>query len=167
MMRLFLFLFLFLLPGSGYAAQTHLPVPRFVSFKHKEVNVRAGPGAHYPIRRVYKNVADTPIKILADFENYRLIQDQDGDKGWVKSAALKGDRTALVAGDYAVMRRQPRDTGTPMVKLAKGYLVRLKKCEQEYCEVKINAPDKSKKTGWMKKTDMFGVLERDDPLDKH
>lgn len=166
MIRSFVALICLLLPLNSFAGKTPLPVPRFVSFKHDEVNLRTGPGKDYPIVRVFKKSKGQPVKVLADFETYRLIQTQDGEKGWVPQTILKGDRNAVVASDHAIVRLQPRDTGKPIVKLAKGYTVQLRKCEGERCEVKFSAPDgSSKQKGWVKRGELYGVLERDDPLD--
>ena len=68
---------------------TGMPLPRFAALKTDEVNLRSGPGTRYPIQWVYKR-RDLPVQIEREFEQWRLISDQDGERGWVNQATLTG-----------------------------------------------------------------------------
>ena len=48
----------------GMAPPTGLPVPRFVSLRSAEVNVRTGPGTRYPVEWVFVK-RDIPVEITA------------------------------------------------------------------------------------------------------
>ena len=78
------------------ARSSGLPVPRFVSLKSDQVNVRAGPTKDQEVRWVYTR-AGLPVEITAEFENWRRIRDWEGAEGWVYHSLLSGKRTAVVA----------------------------------------------------------------------
>ena len=40
--------------ATGVGADTGLPLPRFVSLRSDEVNMRTGPGRRYPVEWVYR-----------------------------------------------------------------------------------------------------------------
>ena len=56
---------LWALAGPAAARDDALPLPRFVSLKSAEVNLRTGPGTRYPIEWVYKRRA-LPVEIIAE-----------------------------------------------------------------------------------------------------
>ncbi|ACI51760.1 protein of unknown function DUF1058 [Gluconacetobacter diazotrophicus PA1 5] len=90
-------------PGPADAAAidkgtvTGLPLPRFAALRADEVNMRSGPGQRYPIAWVYHR-RDLPVKIEREFDVWRLVEDSDGQKGWVHQATLVGARTFVVPG---------------------------------------------------------------------
>ena len=45
--------------------QTGLPLPRFVSLRASEVNLRAGPGIRYPIQWVYQR-RNMPVEVIEE-----------------------------------------------------------------------------------------------------
>ena len=77
-----------LLCGSGALAEeergsvTNLPLPRFVSLKSSEVNVRRGPSLTHRIDWVYKR-RDLPVEVTAEYGHWRRVRDRDGAGGWV------------------------------------------------------------------------------------
>jgi len=62
-----------------------------------EVNMRAGPGDRYPIQWVYHR-RGLPVEIEREFDVWRLVEDSDGQKGWVHQATLVGQRTFVIPG---------------------------------------------------------------------
>ena len=141
-------------PGKG--ANTGLPLPRFAALRSDEVNLRSGPGARYPIEWVYKR-RDLPVKIEREFEVWRLVQDQEGVKGWVHQATLARRRTAAVlgaAGTEEMLRRDAQDGASPVARLKPGVIVRLRSCEakSDWCQAQIGDYH-----GWMKRAELWGV----------
>src|SRR5262245_18188433 len=59
-----------------------LPLPRFVSLKADKVNVRRGPASEHQVAWVFQR-RGLPVEIVAEFENWRRIRDNDGEEGWV------------------------------------------------------------------------------------
>lgn len=83
------------LPEKGTV--TGLPVPRFLALRADVVNMRAGPGMRYPIQWIYHR-RHMPVMVLREFDVWRLIQDADGQKGWVQQAILTGERYFITVG---------------------------------------------------------------------
>ena len=71
------------LSGPAVARDDALPLPRFVSLKSSEVNLRTGPGTRYPIEWVYQRRA-LPVEITAEFDNWRRVRDSEGVVGWIQ-----------------------------------------------------------------------------------
>ena len=74
--------------------------PRNASLKRGEVNVRSGPGAEYPLLWTYHRNG-YPVALLARFDNYLKIRDNEGEEGWVHVAMVGKRLTALVSGRCA------------------------------------------------------------------
>src|SRR5271166_4318992 len=104
-------------PNKGTV--TGLPIPRFVSLRTDDVNLRSGPGTRYPIEWVYRR-RDLPVEIEREFEVWRLIQDQDGVKGWVHQATLAGRRGFVVKGAERVLHTAATDDSPPVARLKPG-----------------------------------------------
>lgn len=49
-------------------------LPRFVSLRADEVNMRAGPGEQYPIEWVYQR-SGLPLEVIAEFDHWRRVRD--------------------------------------------------------------------------------------------
>ena len=127
------------LPFSAMAAGgSGLPVPRFVSLKSDEVNVRTGPGTRYPISWVYKR-RGLPVEIEREFDVWRLIRDADGTEGWVHEATLTGRRSLLVIGGERVLREAPADNAAIVARAGPGVVGRISHCaaDSPWCEVEI------------------------------
>lgn len=56
---------------------TNLPLPRFVSLKAAEGNVRRGPSLTHRIDWVFKR-RDMPLQITAEHGHWRRVEDRDG-----------------------------------------------------------------------------------------
>ena len=76
---------------------TGLPIPHFLSLRADVVNMRAGPGTRYPIIMIYHR-RHMPVKILREFDVWRLIEDVDGQKGWIQQAILSRERFFITTG---------------------------------------------------------------------
>ena len=103
---------------DGGRRGTGLPLPRFVSLKSNNVNVRRGPGQDYDVAFTFVR-AGLPVEITDEFDNWRKIRDSEGSEGWVFHSLLSGKRTAIVApweaeGQFAGAqhgrRRRPRSS---------------------------------------------------------
>ncbi len=142
-----------------------LPIPRFVSLKSSETNLRKGPNARYPIVWNYQQKG-YPMEIIAEFENWRKLRDIDGEEGWVHVNLVNGVRNFIVNGntykvdnqEYAsrnrelVIFRYPDENSFPMVRAELGVIGNIKSCNPEWCKVKI-----ADNMGWIRKENMWGV----------
>ncbi len=126
--------------------------PRFESLRADRVNLRAGPGARYPIEWVFTR-RDMPIEVLATFEHWRKVRDWQGTLGWVEEKMIWGRREVIVTGGIQGLHQSP-DAGAPLVARAQpGVIGRLLQCQGAWC--RIEAHDIS---GWVRRDQIWGVL---------
>ncbi len=117
------------------------------------MNLRSGPGTQYPIDWVYHR-RDLPVHILREFEVWRLVQEQDGTKGWVHEATLTGRRGFIVQDGEQVLRASPADTADPVARLEPGVVGHIRRCPpaSDWCDVQAGNYH-----GWLKRAAMYGV----------
>lgn len=143
--------FVLLFLQQAVAQTSGQPVPRMVSIKAAEANVRTGPGVEYPIRWVYRRI-DMPVQVIAEFERWRKIRDWEGDEGWVHFALLSARRTAIVTAPETTIRRIASHTSPAIARLGQGMVVRVELCDSEWCLVSVQGYD-----GWIPRIDQWGV----------
>ena len=133
---------------------TGQPLPRYAALRADEVYMRLGPGKRYPIEWVYKR-RGLPMRIEREFEEWRLVRDQENTKGWVHQATLAPRRTGVVIGGEQIMRRDARDDAAPVARLKPGVIVRLRSCDaaSDWCQTQIQDY-----RGWMKRSEVWGML---------
>lgn len=130
---------------------TNLPLPRYVSMKASESNVRRGPSLTHRIDWVFKR-RDMPLQVTAEYGHWRRVQDRDGAGGWVHYALLSGVRTVIVEKDMLQARMRP-DPGAPVTAAFEvGVVARLGKCNVEWCQVSAGGY-----RGWTPKAQLWGV----------
>lgn len=132
-------------------AQTGLPVPRFVSLRSNEVNLRTGPGLNYPVEWVYVR-RDMPVEIIAEFDTWRKIRDWQGTEGWVHQSLLAGDRTAIVRGTVRQAYGEPRADAGTVVRMEPGVIVRLLECRPDWCRIAVKDFE-----GWLRRDAFWGA----------
>ncbi len=130
---------------------TGLPLPRYVSLKASEANVRRGPSLTHRIDWVFKR-RDMPLRITAEFGHWRRVEDRDGAGGWVHYTLLSGVRTVIVQEDMLDLLTRP-DPGTMVVaRLEAGVIARLSECGPEWCALAVDGH-----RGWARKAALWGV----------
>jgi len=140
------------LSGLAQAADSALPVPRFVSLRSDEVNVRTGPGVRYPIDWVFQRKT-MPVEILAEVDTWRKIRALDGTEGWVHQSMLTGRRTALITGEVQTLRKRNAADAAAVALLEPGVIGSLLECRDAWCRLEI-AGNK----GWLPRDTLWGVL---------
>jgi len=165
--RFYLFLCVFLLAGLAVqpvlmAAEkgTGLPLPRFVSLRAAEVNLRTGPGVQYPVDWVYLRQS-LPVEIIAEYGTWRKIRDWQGTQGWVHQSMVAGTRTFIVTGDTRTVRRKGDAQSPAVATLEPGVIGNLLSCPDlnGWCRVEA-----ASNKGWLRRVDFWGVL-RDEVLE--
>jgi SH3-like domain-containing protein len=131
---------------------TNLPLPRFVSLKGNEGNARRGPGLTHRIDWVFTR-AGMPLRITAEFENWRRVEDSEGAGGWVHYSLLSGVRTVLVTLDMAELRDAPDANSTVIAQAELGVIGRVLNCDPEWCRVSLDGT-----RGWLQKSAVWGVM---------
>jgi SH3-like domain-containing protein len=133
---------------------TGLPIPRFVSIKASEANVRRGPSTTHRIDWVFKHPG-LPVIVTGEYGHWRRVVDRDGLGGWVHYALLSGNRTVIVDVDRADMRRSPSRDAVVEARLERGVIARLFACERDWCEVSADGHK-----GWAEAAALWGISLR-------
>jgi len=123
----------------------------FLILKNTKVNVRYGPGFDYPIKYVYKK-KNLPIKIIDKKENFRRIIDFKKNSGWIHISQLKKGKSIILLEDQLLFSK-PTKYSKPILKIAKGRLLLIKKCKKKWCKVKTE-----KYIGWIKAINVWGSV---------
>ncbi len=131
--------------------RTGLPLPRFVSLRAAEVNLRIGPGVRYPIDWVYHR-RGLPVEVIDEFETWRRIRDHEGTMGWVHKSMLDGRRSVLVKPEASLLRRRPESDAAAVALLEPGVIAYLVRCEGAWCEVTVE-----RHAGWLRRAEVFGL----------
>lgn len=140
-------------------ASSGLPVPRFVSLKSDETNVRTGPGDRYPISWVYKR-SHFPVEIIEEFDHWRKIRDVEKAEGWVHKSLLDGRRTALVQKNVQVLRRAPEENASPILRAEPMVIGKLIECTAQWCRLQVGS-----RKGWLQKKYLWGVYAKEEFAD--
>ena len=136
---------------TGLGPVTSMPLPRFVSLKASEGNARRGPGLSHRIDWVFRH-RDMPLLITAEFENWRRVEDRDGQGGWIHYTLLSGVRTVIVDTDLEPLYARP-DTGSAQNALLEaGVIARIEECTLDWCRLSAGGY-----RGWAPKTALWGV----------
>lgn len=141
--------------GSGLVAaptgaETGLPLPRFVSLRSAEVNLRTGPGNSYPIDWVYQR-RHMPVEVIAEFDNWRKIRDWQGTVGWVHQNLLDARRYARIIEEQ-VLRGRPSPDAAPVARLMPGVIAALHACRDDWCRLEAGGY-----AGWLPRSAFWGA----------
>ena len=145
-----------LIPFGGATAQergtvTNLPLPRFVSLKTNEGNVRRGPSLTHRIDWVFKH-KDTPLEITAEHGHWRRVRDRDGAGGWIHYSLLSGVRTVIIEKDMLEILSGPDESSMVIARLELGVIARLDECIIDWCRLSAEGYK-----GWTHKNHLWGI----------
>ncbi len=130
---------------------TNLPIPRFVSLKVDEANVRRGPSLTHRIDWVFKRKG-MPVEIIGEYSNWRRVRDRDGVGGWVHYSLLSGVRTVIVDIDLTPLY-QRRDVNSPVnAYLEAGVIARAEICLPDWCLLRAGG-----EKGWSTRDGLWGI----------
>ncbi len=136
-------------PNKGMV--TSLPIPRFVTLKGSEGNARRGPGLTHRIDWVFTREG-MPLKITAEYENWRRVEDMDGAGGWIHYSLLSGVRSVLISQDMAEAFSKPDSLSNVLYQSELGVIGRLLECVPEWCRIAVEG-----EKGWIPKAALWGV----------
>ena len=137
-------------------AQEQLSIPRFVSLKMDEVNLRTGPGERYPIKFVYRK-KNYPMEVVDEHELWRQVREIDGTIGWVHRRMLTGVRHVLLKSDSDVFKK-PDISSKIKAYVTRDVLAKVEKCPSkiDFCELEFATAEKKVK-GWVKRDKLYGL----------
>lgn len=154
MKKLFVFTFCVALLSSSLSAKTNptgLPLPRFASLRAAEVNLRTGPGTHYPTSWVVKR-RSLPVKVIAEHGNWRKVQLHDETIGWVFQSMLTGNKTVLVKKEKIQLRTKPHKNSMILAHLHQNVVGQLNQCKEDWCKARFD-----NYTGYIPQSALWGA----------
>ena len=125
---------------------------KFLSLKKNKTNVRYGPGIDYPIKYIYRKI-NLPVKQIDKKENWRRVVFIDNNSGWIHWSQLKSSNSVITI-EEKILFKKPSNFSEPIVRLEKGRLLVIKKCEDNWCNIKTNDY-----MGWIKAKDIWGSVK--------
>ncbi len=137
---------------DGVGSVTSLPLPRYVSIRAREANVRRGPGLTHRIDWEYRR-RGLPVEVTAEYGQWRRVRDADGAGGWVHHSLLSGTRTGLVRGDGPVRLQAGASDRTALRAMVEpGVIARIESCDGTWCEISIDGLE-----GWVEQPALWGL----------
>lgn len=129
-----------------------LPVPRYSSLRHDEVNGRAGPGTEFPVLWTYRRLG-LPVIVVRESREWRKIRDPEGDEAWVHRRLLGGERTVMTQA-RGVLRRSPEPESPVTASFGLGVVLSLEEERGEWRKVSSGEHE-----GWAPASALWGVEE--------
>ena len=142
--------------NANIGKETGLEIPRYVSLKSDDANIRVGPSKNYPIEIKYikKNY---PLKVLEEYEDWRKVEDFKKNIGWIHKSLISGNRTGiLLSDDNKTIKLLNTLGGNIIGEIGKGNIVFLKKCKIDWCLV-----SSGNYKGWIDKKYIWGIKEKE------
>ena len=135
---------------------TGFKLPRFVSIKTSESNLRVGPSFDYPIKLTYI-MKNFPIEIIDERDNWRKVKDINKNEGWFHKRLLVGNRYGLIRTSHnesAQILNKPE--GKIIGKIGNRNIVKINKCLISWCQINYE-----NNIGWINKINLWGVYKNE------
>ena len=139
-------------PASGAEDEPHAKVPRFVSLRSDQVNLRVGPGQNYPIAWVLTRKG-MPVEIVKEFQNWRLVRVWQDASGWILERMVTAERHVIIDSAVRIMRRKPDPQSEIVARAEPGVVAKLLQCQGDWCHI-----DAGGYQGWLQRGDVWGIL---------
>tara|TARA_S200000501_G_C20515725_1_gene609027 strand:- start:46 stop:609 length:564 start_codon:yes stop_codon:yes gene_type:complete len=132
--------------------ETGLEIPRYVSLKSNDANIRVGPSTNYPI--IIKYIQKSyPLKILEEYDDWRKIEDFNKNNGWIHKSLISGNRTGIIlSNNDDKIKVYNTIEGKMIGNIGAGNIISINKCKIDWCSISI---DEYK--GWILKKNIWGV----------
>ena len=124
---------------------------KFLSLKKNKVNVRYGPSFDSKIKYIYTKI-NLPVKQIDKKENFRRILDLQNNSGWIHISQLKSSNSIIIL-ENRILFKKPSNLSRPIVRLEKGRLLIIKKCENKWCK-----RTSDNYSGWLKAENIWGSV---------
>ena len=122
----------------------------FLTLRYNEVNLRQGPSKEYPIKIFYTKKY-LPVLIQDRADNFRKIRDHENNSGWIHISQLTKKKAAITIDKNILLFKSPTQYSKPIAILEEGKLCLIKKCEGDWCKIKVN-----NFKGWVQKKSLWG-----------
>lgn len=138
-----------------FAQESGLPLPRYVSLRAEEVNMRTGPGMQYPIEWVYRR-RGLPVEVINEHDTWRKIRDWQGAQGWVHQSMITGKRSVQVLGSERTLRERADVMSPAMAYVEPDVIGAVLECPDgsTWCRIRFD-----RHVGWLRRVEVFGVYD--------
>ena len=123
----------------------------FLSLKNDTVNVRYQPTLNSPIKYIYTK-KNLPVKLIDKKENFRRIIDLKNNGGWIHRTQLKASNSFIIL-ENTILFKKPSNFSKPILRLEKGRLLIIKKCQNGWCQVSTD-----NYSGWVITNNIWGSI---------
>jgi SH3-like domain-containing protein len=140
------------LTGAASENDARARLPRFVSLRSDQVNLRVGPGQTYPIEWLLTRKG-MPVEVVREFQNWRMVRVWQDASGWILDRMVTAERHVIVDGAVRVMRRRPEAQSEIVARAEPGVVARLLECQGKWCHI-----DAGGYQGWLERGDLWGIF---------
>ena len=139
--------------NADLGTETGLEIPRYVSLKSNDANIRVGASKNYPIviKYIQRNY---PLKITEEYQEWRKVEDFKKNIGWIHKSLISGTRTGVILSNDNNIELLNIVGGKVIGKIGHGNIVFIKKCKIDWCFIEMNSFK-----GWINKKYIWGVKE--------
>ena len=142
--------------NADIGKETGLEIPRYVSLKSDDANIRVGPSKNYPIEIKYVK-RNYPLKVLEEYEEWRKVEDFKNNIGWIHKSLISGNRTGIVLSkDNKNIELLNTLGGNVIGEIGRENIINLEKCKIDWCLV-----SREKFRGWIDKQHIWGVKQNE------
>ena len=138
--------------ANNIGSETGYKLPRYVSLKSNEVNLRIGSSKNFPIKLKYTK-KNFPVEIIEEYQQWRKINDFEGNMGWIHESLLQGDRYALVNSKNKMLFIYNKPNGKLIGEIGNHNIVKLKTCLEKWCLINFELGK-----GWVNKKKIMGCI---------
>ncbi|KQM19715.1 SH3 domain-containing protein [Novosphingobium sp. Leaf2] len=127
-------------------------VPYWASINKEIANSRVGPGDSFRIDWEYRR-HHLPVKVLRREGPWRLIEDPDGTRGWMRDLMLSRSRSAMVRKGSLIEMHAEGSAGSPVLwRVEPGVVGLIDKCKDGWC-----AFDSDGHKGFVRADELWGT----------
>lgn len=134
---------------------SNLKIPRMVSLKNTLTFMRSGPGKEFPVK-FELNKKGYPLKIIAEFNNWRKVTTKNNISGWIHTQLLSSFKTGLIIQN-TILKDKPSNSSKSLAKLLPDLLINVKNCKLKWCKIEIIRNKKF--AGWVKKKYIWDFID--------
>ena len=137
---------------ANVGSDTGLELPRYVSLKSNDANIRVGPSKNYPIiiKYILKNF---PLKVIEEYKDWRKIIDFENNTGWIHKSLITGERNGIInSNNQKNVFIYNTYFGKKIGEIHHRSLIKISKCKLDWCMIIVNHHK-----GWIKKNNIWGV----------
>ncbi|MXO85407.1 hypothetical protein GRI38_05130 [Altererythrobacter aurantiacus] len=144
--------FVLLSEGEAWAQEREVPYWASIRESATRLNMRVGPSLEFKIAWVYQRPG-LPVKVVRLKDGWRLVEDPDGTKGWVRASLLSTNLSVYVHGEgLADMHEDPEFASAVRWRLEPGVVGSLVRCEDGWCRIAVG-----ERRGWVRQDRLWGA----------